>query len=162
MKLCTKSVLQCIPSITFSMFLPYFHTTAQNINSNFTYLGNTRPTEDHLNLQVGIHHLPIQVEIHPSVSLMRRLHGGSHEGWDSTLELKYHDSIITVRKRSLGQGNVFTPVCLFTGGLPLGGGLHMVGATWGACMGGRPPELGKRAIRILLECFLAYYESITR
>ena len=24
--------------------------------------------------------------------------------------------IFTARKRSLGQGNVFTPVCLFTGG----------------------------------------------
>ena len=26
------------------------------------------------------------------------------------------ESLITARKRSLGQGNVFTPVCLFTGG----------------------------------------------
>ena len=148
MKLCTKYVLQCIPSITFSMFLLYFHTTTRNINSNFTYLGNTRPTEDHLNLGVGIHHLPIQVEIHPSASLKRRPHGGSHEGWDSTLELKYQDCIITARKRSLGQGNVLhlsvhrgAGVCFWEG----------------VCI--RPPsELGKRAVRIKLELFLFYYE----
>ena len=29
-------------------------------------------------------------------------------------------SVFTARKRSLGQGNVFTPVCQFTGGLPTG------------------------------------------
>ena len=58
-----------------------------------------------------------------------------------------HFAIFTVLKRSLGQGNVFRPVCLFTGGggLPTGGlhpvgsaqeGLHLGCATRGICMGG--------------------------
>ena len=57
-----------------------------------------------------------------------------------------HFAIFTVLKRSLGQGNVFRPVCLFTGGggLPTGGlhpvgsaqeGLHLGCATGGSAWG---------------------------
>ena len=86
---------------------------------------------------------------------------------------------ITARKRSLGQGNMFTGVCLSTGGclVPVGGVWSRVGA-WsrGACSGGclhlggvparggsgprgvsggDPPLL--RTVRILLECILIYF-----
>ena len=110
--------------------------------------------------------------------------------------------IFTARKRSLGQGNVYTVVRLFTGGVSLasqhasqvtcsigrgGGGVrggfgspayirsHDQGVCiqegldlgdWGSASRGMQsasregrgvcigPELGKRAVRILLECFL--------
>ena len=61
-----------------------------------------------------------------------------------------HFAIFTVLKRSLGQGNVFRPVCLFTGGggLPTGGlhpvgsaqeGLHLGCATRGSAWGDLHP-----------------------
>ena len=50
--------------------------------------------------------------------------------------------IFTARKRSLGQGNVFTPV--FQSFCSQGGGVMSLDST--------PPK--KRAVRILLECFL--------
>ena len=37
---------------------------------------------------------------------------------------------ITKHNRSFGQGNVFTPICLFTGGVYIQGGLP----TWGFCL----------------------------
>ena len=75
---------------------------------------------------------------------------------------------ITTRNRGLGQGNVFTPVSLFTGGCLQGVCIQ------GICLGvvciqgkvGLPPAGGsasgrgggdlleKRSVRILLECFL--------
>ena len=60
--------------------------------------------------------------------------------------LKENFCFITARKRSLGQGNMFTDVCLSTGG----------GGVWsGGVPGGDPPRrLLLRAVRILLECIL--------
>ena len=98
--------------------------------------------------------------------------------------------ITTARKRSLGQGNMFTGVYLSTGGVPAPG--EGSGSGVGACSGGcllwgclvpgrylfwgvpaprgcllpgvawwRPPrKLLLRAVRILLECILVFY-SIT-
>ena len=104
---------------------------------------------------------------------------------------------ITAHKRSLGQGNVFTGVCLSTGGRGVGfpvctqvtwpgGGGSAYGGDGvciqgsGICIQGRshpgggglptggpsasrgigqtplPLELGKRAVRILLACFLVH------
>ena len=53
-------------------------------------------------------------------------------------------SLITVRKRSLGQGNIFAPVChsVHRGG----------GGTAQSVMG---DTVNARAVRILLECNLA-------
>ena len=86
--------------------------------------------------------------------------------------------IVTARKRSLGQGNVFTPICdsfcsgegvpslgggegaiLGEGGLPSLGGSMKRGAVEGDTVKGegavkKPPLVNKRAVRILLECFL--------
>ena len=83
----------------------------------------------------------------------------------------YQTLVITARKQSLGQGNVFTSVCLSTGGVGFpacitshtgrmtsiqgeGGWLpsmqhrsctgHLTNIQWGVC-------IGKRALRILLE-----------
>ena len=64
--------------------------------------------------------------------------------------------IFAARKRSLRQGNVFTPVCqsFCSGGVsaPLHDGIHPLG---------RPPPLwilrdmdNKRTVRVLLECIL--------
>ena len=50
------------------------------------------------------------------------------------LETWCERTFITVRKRSLGQGNMFTGVCLSTGGVPGPGGCLLWG---GACSGGR-------------------------
>ena len=86
------------------------------------------------------------------------------------------NNIITARKRSLGQGNMFTGVCLSTGGCLVPGGVPDPGGCLlregvpgqgGGCLvqggagrGGawwRPPgRLQLRAIRILLECILVY------
>ena len=82
--------------------------------------------------------------------------------------------IITVRKRSLGQGNVlFLSVILFT----VGRGACMIGehawlGGWGACMAVNgvcawegacvwlaPCMVGKRVVRILLECCLVHCKS---
>ena len=69
------------------------------------------------------------------------------------------------RMQSLGQGNVFTGVCLSKGGGGLSAGgllrgsarwgsLHLTGLYRGAGLGRPPMKLGKRAVRLLLECFL--------
>ena len=52
--------------------------------------------------------------------------------------------IITARKRSLGQGNMFTDVCLSTGGCLVPGGLLPGGCLvkGGVCSGGGVPGLG--------------------
>ena len=95
---------------------------------------------------------------------------------------KQDNQIVTARKRSLEQGNIFTPVChsvhrgrgllpgggLVQGGLVRGGsgpgGLCLlqegacsggVSAPGGVCAWWRPPRrLLLRAVRILLECIL--------
>ena len=60
-----------------------------------------------------------------------------------------------VHKRSLGQGNAFIPIRLFTGGM----GSAYKGRR-GICLqreggvGQIPPEPEKRAVHIILECFL--------
>ena len=43
---------------------------------------------------------------------------------------------ITARKRSLGQGNIFTGVCLSTGGVPGPGGCLVLGGAWSRGRGG--------------------------
>ena len=61
--------------------------------------------------------------------------------------------IFTTRKRSLGQGNMFTGVCLSTGGVSGPGG----GAWSPGCLVETPPQrLLLRAVRILLECILVH------
>ena len=73
----------------------------------------------------------------------------------------------TTRKQSLGQGNVFTGVFLSTerGGVPTGGlhvciqwGLPTKGVCLGVCIERRGwvdlPELEKRAVCMILKCFL--------
>ena len=89
--------------------------------------------------------------------------------------------LITARKRSLGQGNIFTPVChsVHRGGMHgcswggghvwlLQGGMHgcsgghawllpggMHGCSWGAWDMTRYRDMiNERAVRILLECIL--------
>ena len=100
--------------------------------------------------------------------------------------LKIHRRLITARKRSLGQGNMFTGVCLSTGGCLLPGGawprgvcllpggcLHPGGGSapggpWsqgGVCSQGGPggdPRgwLLLRVVRILLECILFYFSNL--
>ena len=79
---------------------------------------------------------------------------------DTWLSVKfcYHSTLVTARKRSLGQGNVFTPVChsVHGGGVCIQRGLGL----------GRPPSHGilwdtinKRVVRILLECILVWFLS---
>ena len=80
-------------------------------------------------------------------------------------------AVITARKRSLGQGNIFNPVCHSVhGGVPGPVGVCLIwgggacsrgvcsGGGGGACSGGawwRPPgRLLLRAVRILLVCIL--------
>ena len=65
--------------------------------------------------------------------------------------------MIIARKRSLGQGNMYTGVCLSTGGWCMVPG----GCAWsrgvhgpGGVPGGDPRRLLLRAVRILLECIL--------
>ena len=88
--------------------------------------------------------------------------------------------IFTTRKRSLGQGNIFTPVCLSTGGA---GGRRCCDVT--PCYRQQPPPpwtapfapditfhpgphsqttpppgtVEERAARILLECFLVFFSK---
>ena len=70
--------------------------------------------------------------------------------------------LVTARKRSLGQGNMFTGVCLSTGGVPGpgdacsqgGSGPEVVPAPGGVPGGDPPGRLLLRAVRILLECIL--------
>ena len=83
---------------------------------------------------------------------------------------------ITAGKRCLRQGNVFTPVCLFTGGLhpwgsasgglPTGGSAYSGSPSRGLCLqgvlhrwGGRLPRT-RKVVRIILECFLAQWMVI--
>ena len=91
---------------------------------------------------------------------------------------KFFHSLITARKRSLGQGNIFIGVCqefcsqgwcLVPGGSAPGGCLLQGGAWLGGCLVGgclllggclvetHPPGwLLLRAVRILLECILVF------
>ena len=75
--------------------------------------------------------------------------------------------LVTARKRSLGQGNVLTPVChsvhkggFASGGICIQGGLHP-GDLYPRGLGRPPPQqilrdtVNKRAVHILLECILA-------
>ena len=84
--------------------------------------------------------------------------------------------IITARKRSLGQGNMFTPVCLSVHGgrvwsrrgcLVRGSGSGGVAWSGGLCGSGGMPDgdslpgrLLLRTVRILLECILVHYLPI--
>ena len=79
----------------------------------------------------------------------------------------YVNIIFTACKRSLGQGNVFTPMyhSIYRGGLHPGWGLHL---GWGALHPGGgwvdPPigyygdAVNERAARIILECILVKQE----
>ena len=63
--------------------------------------------------------------------------------------------IFTARKRSLGQGNMLTGVCLSTGGYLVPGGFGL------GVPGGDPPgRLLLRAVRILLECILVLFNFV--
>ena len=94
-----------------------------------------------------------------------------------------HTGVITTRKRSLGQGNMFTGVCLSTGVVPAprgvpgpgrvpaprgvpGPGGHLVrgvpapGGLVPGVPGGDPPRWPLlRAVRILLECILVCFAT---
>ena len=64
-------------------------------------------------------------------------------------------SFITARKRSLGQGNVFTRMShSVQRGLPPGGSASGGGVLPPGGWADPPPELEKRVVRILLEYFL--------
>ena len=90
---------------------------------------------------------------------------------------KHCEEIFTARKRSLGQGNIFTSVCqefCSQGGrVPGPGGYLVPGGAWSrGCLvpGGAwsqegvwrtpPGRLLLRALRILLECILVQYDFI--
>ena len=61
--------------------------------------------------------------------------------------------IITDRISSMGEGYVFTGVCLFTGGWPTWTG--GVASPWEADpQTAPPPTVNRRSVRILLECIL--------
>ena len=103
-----------------------------------------------------------------------------------TPDVQFLRFFVTARKRSLGQGNMFTGVCVFTGGGAWSGGAWSQGVpgpggvpgprgclvpagclVWGRYLvpggvpGGDPPgRLLLRALRILLECILVL-ESAT-
>ena len=66
-------------------------------------------------------------------------------------------SFFTARKRSLGQGNIFAPVChsVHRGGGWAGGAACSRGAYWWRHPPGR---LLLRAVRILLECILVTFK----
>ena len=83
-------------------------------------------------------------------------------------------SVITARKRSLGQGNVFTGVCLSIGEYDVTSclvvwfhvhskGSVSVGESASRWVGqtSLPPETEKQVVRILLECFLVKLEICT-
>ena len=72
------------------------------------------------------------------------------------LSLKYL-VIFTARKRSLGQGNIVTSVCLSTagGGLPDRGPLDRDPPRTQT-----PPDGKERAVRGLLECILVFLMSV--
>ena len=106
-----------------------------------------------------------------------------HNRWKRKLTVKFCTFwFITVRKRSLGQGNVFTPVChsVHRGRGSLQPPVGRPGI-WEEPTLGRPPRrrplsrppwmpthpdaeppppgyINKRAVRILLECILVRYK----
>ena len=76
--------------------------------------------------------------------------------------------LFTARKQSLEQGNVCIHVCLFKGGEFAFGGLPTGGQhPRSPALGGLgqtpppPPEPGKRAVRILLKCFVVVSISLS-
>ena len=94
---------------------------------------------------------------------------------------KHCEEIFTARKRSLGQGNIFTSLCqefcsqvgeegAWSGGVPGPRGVPGPGGAWSREVPGPrrvcgepppPPErLLLRAIRILLECILVQFDFI--
>ena len=84
------------------------------------------------------------------------------------LESKELQHIITARKRSLGQGNIFTSVCQEfcsqgSGGFLVPGGAWSGGSVGGSAPGGVPggdPPPGRlllQVVRILLECILVSF-----
>ena len=66
---------------------------------------------------------------------------GAHTVGKWALRIALECFLVTARKQSLGQGNMFTGVCLSTGGaVPRpGGGSGPSGGRWGACSGGGVP-----------------------
>ena len=66
--------------------------------------------------------------------------------------------IFTALKRSLGQGNMFTGVCLSTGGVP---GPWEGGLVPGVLVEISPRRLLLRAVHILLECILVVSNFVT-
>ena len=82
--------------------------------------------------------------------------GGHRSGMLSCLLLRTItvNDIFTARKRSLGQGNVFTPVCY---SVHKGGGVSVPACITGHMIGGSLSGEwirygNERAVRILLEC----------
>ena len=79
---------------------------------------------------------------------------------ERTVRILLECFLVTTRKRSLGQGNMFTGVCLSTEGVPAPGGLPALGgvfASGGVPGGDLPPRrLLLRAVCIPLECILVY------
>ena len=72
--------------------------------------------------------------------------------------------VFTTRKQSLGQGNMFTGVCMacaWSGGVHGPGGAWSRGGAWSQGLhGGDPRRLLLRAVRILLECILVKFKPV--
>ena len=69
-------------------------------------------------------------------------------------------TLITSRKRSLGQDNMFTGVCLSTGGDAWSGGCLVQGGAWsqgGCLLQGRPD--GDPSGRLLLRRYASYWNA---
>ena len=82
-----------------------------------------------------------------------------HSGWPGGRQLKVPqintiseiESIITDRKRSLGQGNIFAPVCH---------SVHRVGSTWaGTPRAGTPPLTVHAGLRSTSERYASYWNA---
>ena len=89
----------------------------RKINNRWTFLRNTL-------------RLPIQTLISMAPTRLVFWRTTQFQENEHNPELKHCLFLVTTRKRSLGQGNMFTSVCLSTGGVPAPGGCLLLGGAW--------------------------------